>query len=142
MVTHRRTTTKVASSRLGQTKGLFALPNNCLQCMCTYIYNRCISKSQGISFDRFIDSLTSVLTLFFTCFCFYVTILSITLKSLKWTWILGALVELQELVYCDLYLPVHPPVPVLLGCWPQPGLDILLHWWVWDFYALFWAPIW
>ena len=41
-VTHRREVTKDASSRLGQNLGLFVLPKNCLQCMCTYIYNRYI----------------------------------------------------------------------------------------------------
>ena len=40
VVTQCRMNAKDASSRLGQSKGPFALPKNCLQCVCTYIYNR------------------------------------------------------------------------------------------------------
>ena len=40
VVTHRKANVKDASSRLGYSRGPFALPKNCLQCMCTYIYNR------------------------------------------------------------------------------------------------------
>ena len=42
LVTYRQPNTKIASSRLGQYRGPFALPENCLQCICTYIFNRFI----------------------------------------------------------------------------------------------------
>ena len=42
VVTHHPATTNDASSRLGKSKGPFALTKNYLRCMCTYIYNRCV----------------------------------------------------------------------------------------------------
>ena len=40
----------------------------------------------------------------------------------------GAPPQLQELVHRPLHLHVHPPLSLLLGCQPRPGLDVLLHW--------------
>ena len=50
VVAYRRSDYKDASSCLGQHEGAFALPKNCLGCMCTYIYNRCIYSYICIAF--------------------------------------------------------------------------------------------